>query len=219
MKTNNLRYQMIVWDWDGTIMNSTPTIVECMQKACADLDREIPNDALASHVIGLGLNESIKMILPNLHPGEYPLLTERFRHYDLSQDHELILFQGILPLLEELKAKGHLLAVATGKPRHGLDRTLINHGLVNFFHDTKTADQTRAKPHPQMLLELMDKWGTSRQDMLMIGDTTHDLKMAKNAGVEAIAVTYGAHPKAELLAHEPLACVDHVTELRDLLLS
>jgi phosphoglycolate phosphatase len=219
MKTKNLRYQMIVWDWDGTIMNSTPTIVDCMQKACADLDLEIPDDALASHVIGLGLNESIKIILPNLHPGDYPLLIERFRHYYLSQDHELILFQGILPLLEELKTKGHLLAVATGKPRHGLDRTLINHGLVNFFHDTKTADQTRAKPHPQMLHELMDKWGTPPHHMLMIGDTTHDLKMAKNAGVEAIAVTYGAHPKAELLAHNPLACIDHVTELRDILLS
>ena len=218
MKTSELRYEMIVWDWDGTIMNSTPTIVDCMQKACADLDLEIPTDALASHVIGLGLNESIKIILPTLDPGDYPIVLERFRHYYLSQDHELILFHGIRELLEDLKTKGHLLAVATGKPRHGLDRTLKLHGLEQFFHDTKTADQTRAKPHPQMLLELLDQWGTPPHKVLMIGDTSHDLKMAKNAGVDAIAVTYGAHPKEELLAHSPIACVDQVKELRDILL-
>jgi len=218
MKTVELRYEMIVWDWDGTIMNSTPTIVDCMQKACADLDLEIPSDALASHVIGLGLNESIKIILPNLDLGDYPIVLERFRYYYLSQDHELILFHGIRELLEDLKTKGHLLAVATGKPRHGLDRTLKLHGLEQFFHDTKTADQTRAKPHPQMLLELLDQWGILPHKVVMIGDTSHDLKMAKNAGVDAIAVTYGAHPKEELLAHTPIACVDQVQELRDILL-
>ena len=219
MKSSDLRYEMIVWDWDGTIMNSTPTIVDCMQKACADLDLAIPDNALASHVIGLGLHESIKMILPNLDEGDYPLVLERFRHSYLSVDHELILFHGIKELLDELKAKGHLLAVATGKPRHGLDRTLTLHGLQGFFHDTKTADQSKAKPHPQMLLELIDRWGTPPAKMLMIGDTTHDLKMAKNAGVDAIAVTYGAHPKGELLHLSPIACVDHVHELRDILLS
>ena len=213
-----LRYEMIVWDWDGTIMNSTPTIVDCMQKACADLDLQIPNDALASHVIGLGLNESIKIILPDLDPGDYPIVLERFRYYYLSQDHELILFHGIRELLRELKTKGHLLAVATGKPRHGLDRTLLHHRLENFFHDTKTADQTRAKPHPQMLLELIERWKTPAHKVLMIGDTSHDLKMAKNAGVDAIAVSYGAHPKNELILHEPLACVDNVSELRNILL-
>ncbi|MEI7427384.1 MAG: HAD-IA family hydrolase [Betaproteobacteria bacterium] len=213
-----LRYEMIVWDWDGTIMNSTPTIVDCMQKACGDLDLQIPDDALASHVIGLGLNESLKIILPDLDPGDYPIVLERFRHYYLSQDHELILFHGIRELLEELKTKGHLLAVATGKPRHGLDRTLLNHRLENFFHDTKTADQTRAKPHPLMLLELIERWKTPAHKVLMIGDTSHDLKMAKNAGVDAIAVSYGAHPKNELILHEPLACVDNVSELRNILL-
>lgn len=213
-----LRYEMIVWDWDGTIMNSTPTIVDCMQKACADLDLQIPDDALASHVIGLGLNESLKIILPDLDPGDYPIVLERFRHYYLSQDHELILFHGIRELLEELKTKGHLLAVATGKPRHGLDRTLLHHRLETFFHDTKTADQTRAKPHPQMLLELIERWKTPAHKVLMVGDTSHDLKMAKNAGVDAIAVSYGAHPKDELLLHEPMACVDNVSELRNILL-
>ncbi len=218
MKSDNLRYDMIVWDWDGTIMNSTPTIVDCMQKACADLDLDVPDNHLASHVIGLGLHESLKMILPKLDEGDYPIVLERFRHYYLSMDHELILFHGIKELLDDLKVKGHLLAVATGKPRHGLDRTLHLHGLQNFFHDTKTADQSKAKPHPQMLLELIDRWGTPPTRMLMIGDTTHDLKMAENAGVDAIAVTYGAHPKNELLSFNPIACVDGVPELRDILL-
>jgi phosphoglycolate phosphatase len=169
-------------------------------------------------VIGLGLQESIQIILPKLDPGDYPIVLERFRHYYLSQDHELILFQGIRELLEDLKKKGHLLAVATGKPRHGLDRTLKLHGLEQFFHDTKTADQTRAKPHPQMLLELLEHWGTPPHKVVMIGDTSHDLKMAKNAGVDAIAVTYGAHPKEELLAYTPIACVNQVKDLRDILL-
>jgi phosphoglycolate phosphatase len=218
MKRSNLQYPMIVWDWDGTIMNSTPTIVDCIQKACADLDMDIPSDSIASHVIGLGLHESLKIVLPNLDEGDYPLVIERFRHYYLSRDHELILFHGIADLLNDLKERGHLLAVATGKPRHGLDRTLQIHGLVEFFHDTKTADQTRAKPHPQMLLELMETWNLPPQELLMIGDTTHDLKMAESAGVDAVAVSYGAHPKEELLRLKPKACVDDVLELRKILL-
>lgn len=217
-KIAQLSFEMVVWDWDGTIMNSTPTIVQCMQKACADLGLDIPEDAMASHVIGLGLQESIKIILPHLDEGDYPLVVERFRHYYLSLDHELILFAGITELLTELKARGHLLAVATGKPRHGLDRSLRNHGLEHFFDDTKTADQTRAKPHPQMLLELLERWTLLPQKVVMIGDTTHDLKMAKNAGVPAIAVAYGAHPRNELLTLAPMACVDTVSELRSVLL-
>jgi phosphoglycolate phosphatase len=218
MNRSHLNYPMIAWDWDGTIMNSTPTIVDCLQKACADLDLDIPPDSLASHVIGLGLHDSLKIVLPNLDEGDYPLVTERFRHYYLSRDHEIILFQGIVELLTDLKAKGHLIAVATGKPRYGLDRTLKFHGLTQFFHDTKTADQTRTKPHPQMLLELLDTWNLSPKDLVMIGDTTHDLKMASNAGVDAIAVTYGAHPREELLKMNPKACVDEVKDLRAILL-
>ncbi len=218
MAKYHLQYPMIAWDWDGTIMNSTPTIVDCLQKACVDLDLDVPSQAIASHVIGLGLHDSLKIILPNLDEGEYPLVVERFRYYYLSQDHELILFQGIAELLQELKDRGHILAVATGKPRHGLDRTLQQHKLTGFFHDTKTADQTRAKPHPQMLLELMENWKMQPSELLMVGDTTHDLKMAKSAGVSAIAVTYGAHPRAELEKLQPKACVDQVAELRAILI-
>jgi phosphoglycolate phosphatase len=209
---------MIVWDWDGTIMNSTPTIVDCLQRACADLDLTIPSNAIASHVIGLGLHDSLKIVLPDLHEGEYPLVVERFRHYYLTRDHELILFSGIEELLKELKLKGHLLAVATGKPRHGLDRTLKMHGLTDFFHDTKTADQTRAKPHPQMLLELMEEWKILPNELVMIGDTTHDLKMAIGAGVQAIGVSYGAHPREELEQLNPMAVVDNVHQLREILI-
>lgn len=216
-KSSLLRYEMIVWDWDGTIMNSTPTIVECLQKACVDLGEKVPNQEQASHVIGLGLHESIHYLLPHLPEKKYPLMLERFRHYYLGVDHKLVLFPGIMELIQALKTKGHLVAVATGKPRQGLDRTLKMHQLEGFFHDTKTADESRAKPHPQMLQELMDSWRVPANKMLMIGDTTHDLQMAKSAGVDSIAVTYGAHSKEKLQTLEPLLCVETVQELQSYL--
>ena len=168
-----LRYDMLVWDWDGTIMNSTPTIVECLQKACEELGIEPPSDQIASHVIGLGLYESLKITLPSVAESEYPIVLERFRKYYLVKDR-----------------------------------------LEHFFHDTKTADEARAKPHPQMLLELLEAHRLTPQRVLMIGDTTHDLKMAQSAGVDALAVSYGAHPAQELKAYQPIACVASVEALR-----
>jgi phosphoglycolate phosphatase len=209
-----LRYDMLVWDWDGTIMNSTPTIVECLQKACVELGIEPPSDQIASHVIGLGLYESLKITLPSVAKSEYPIVLERFRKYYLVKDQDLMLFSGIRDLLHDLKSRGYLMAVATGKPRIGLNRSLQNHQLEHFFHDTKTADEARAKPHPQMLLELLEAHRLTPQRVLMIGDTTHDLKMAQSAGVDALAVSYGAHPAQELKAYQPIACVASVEALR-----
>lgn len=209
---------MIIWDWDGTIMNSTPTIVHCMQQSCRDLGMPVPSDKIASHVIGLGMVDAIKIAMPTVEESEYPLVMERFRHYYLGKDQELILFEGIRELLTDLRASGHLLAVATGKPRIGLNRSLTHHQLHEVFHDSRTADETRAKPHPQMLLELMEAWRIPAQKIVMIGDTSHDLKMAKNAGVNAIGVTYGAHSAAELLTHDPLACCEDAYALRKFLM-
>jgi phosphoglycolate phosphatase len=194
MSSEQKNFDMIIWDWDGTIMNSTPTIVECMQKSCRDLGMPVPSDEMASHVIGLGIIESIRIAMPSVAEEDYPLVLERFRHYYLGKDHELTMFDGMRELLQDLKARGHILAVATGKPRAGLNRSLQNHALLDFFHDSRTADETRAKPHPQMLLELMDAWNLPAHRIVMIGDTTHDLKMAKSAGINAIAMSYGAHP-------------------------
>ncbi len=218
MTQNTKKFEMVIWDWDGTIMNSTPTIVECMQQSCRDLGMPVPSDQMASHVIGLGIIESIRIAMPTVPEADYPLVLERFRHYYLGKDHELILFEGIRELLSDLKANGHILAVATGKPRVGLNRSLDNHQLNDLFHDSRTADETRSKPHPQMLLELMEKWAIPAHKIVMIGDTTHDLKMAKSAGVRAIGMTYGAHSTEELMAHEPLACFDNVDDLRRFLM-
>lgn len=210
MNTNERRYELIVWDWDGTIMDSTPTIVHCIQQACRDLDFPVPEDSIASYVIGLGIHDSLRRVVPSIDPKHFPTLVDRFRYHYLAKDHELHLFEGMRDLLENLKTQGFMLGVATGKPRRGLDRSLRHHQLEHLFHDTRTADESFAKPHPGMLLDLSDRLQVPVRKMLMIGDTTHDLQMAQAAGVDGIAVTYGAHPADALRSANSLACFDNV---------
>lgn len=215
MKTKERRYELIVWDWDGTIMDSTPTIVHCIQQACRDLNFPVPEDSIASHVIGLGVHDSLRRVVPSIDPAHFPKLVDRFRFHYLAKDHELHLFQGMRDLLEDLKTQGFLLGVATGKPRRGLDRSLRHHQLEHLFHDTRTADESFSKPHPGMLLDLSDSLQVPVRKMLMIGDTTHDLEMAQAAGVDGVAVTYGAHPADALRSANSLACLDNVKQLAD----
>ena len=207
------RYDLIVWDWDGTIMDSTPTIVHCIQQACRDLGFKEPDDTLASSVIGLGIHDSLRRAVPWIEPAHFPKLTDRFRYHYLAKDHELDLFVGIRELLENLKEENYLLGVATGKSRVGLNRSLAHHQIGHLFHETRTADESFSKPHPGMLLELSDAMQVPTRRMLMIGDTTHDLDMAANAGVDAVAVTYGAHPPHTLKESHSLAHVDSVPQL------
>lgn len=207
------RFELIVFDWDGTLMDSAATIASSVQAAARDLGLEPPSDERARHIIGLGLEDALRHAMPNL-PGErYGELSDRYRHHYLSRDHELVLFAGVEALLEELLGAGHLLAVATGKSRLGLNRALEVSGLGPRFHATRCADECFSKPHPQMLEELMEEFGTAPEATLMIGDTSHDVQMAHNAGVPAVAVSYGAHPRSGLDALSPLQCVDSVTEL------
>ncbi len=207
------RYDFIVWDWDGTIMDSTPTIVQCIQQSCRDLGFKEPDDSLASSVIGLGIQDSLRRAVPWIEPIHFSKLTERFRYHYLAKDHELHLFPGVRELLNSLRDDGFLLGVATGKSRVGLDRSLQHHQIGHLFHETRTADESFSKPHPGMLLELSDALQVPTRRMLMIGDTTHDLDMAANAGVDAIAVTYGAHPASTLKEAPSLAHVDDVSGL------
>ncbi len=207
------RYDLIVWDWDGTIMDSTPTIVQCIQQSCRDLGFKEPDDSLASSVIGLGIQDSLRRAVPWIEPIHFPKLTERFRYHYLAKDHELHLFSGVRELLAGLREDGYLLGVATGKSRVGLDRSLQHHQIGHLFHETRTADESFSKPHPGMLLELSDVMQVPTRRMLMIGDTTHDLDMAANAGVDAVAVTYGAHPPNTLKEAPSLAHVDDVAQL------
>lgn len=207
------RYDLIVFDWDGTLMDSAAAIVRAIQAASRDLGLPAPADADARHVIGLGLADALRHAVPGLAPERYPEMVERYRHHYLSRDHELVLFDGVEALIGDLAAAGHWLAVATGKSRVGLDRALGHSGLKERFHSSRCADECFSKPHPQMLEELMVEFGISPDRTLMIGDTSHDLQMAANAGVGALAVSYGAHPEEHLLGCDPLACLHSVEEL------
>ena len=208
------RFELIVFDWDGTLMDSAAAIVRAIQAASADLGLPVPTDARARHVIGLGLSDALRHAVPELPETDYPQMVERYRHHYLSNDRELTLFDGTVELISDLHDRGFLLAVATGKSRNGLDRALGFSGLGRYFHATRCADECFSKPHPAMLHELMDELGVVAESCLMIGDTTHDLLMAKNAGVAGLAVSFGAHPVDQLEAEAPLACVHTPTELR-----
>mgnify|MGYP002147210804 CR=1 FL=1 len=208
------RFDLIVFDWDGTLFDSTALIVQCMQGACADLGLPVPSAERAAYVIGLGLHDALQYAVPGLPESRYPELGRRYRdHYFAKQD-ELVLFPGSLEMLHALKARNHWLAVATGKSRRGLDEALQAVQLQGLFDGTRTADETAGKPNPLMLQQLMREFGCDPDRTLMIGDTTHDLQMARNAGVAGLAVSYGAHPVEQLLAEAPLACVHTPAELR-----
>jgi phosphoglycolate phosphatase len=201
------RFELIVFDWDGTLLDSAAAIVSSIQAACRDLGLPEPSPSRARHVIGLGLGDALRHAVPALPERDYPRMVERYRHHYLSRDHELTLFPGVFEMIESLAARGRLLAVATGKSRVGLNRALAHSGLGPFFHATRCADECFSKPHPAMLEQLMDELGVSAERTLMVGDTTHDLQMAKNAGVAGLAVSFGAHPREALEAEQPLACL------------
>lgn len=208
-----MKYQLIVFDWDGTLLDSAGAIVRSIQASCADLGLPVPDDARARHVIGLGLADAMRHAVPDLRPEDTPAMVERYRFHYLSGDHALTLFSGVPEMLARLRAAGHLLAIATGKSRLGLERALDHAGLRPLFHASRCADECHSKPHPQMLEELMAEFAVTPMSTVMIGDTSHDLQMALNAGVEGLAVTYGAHPHAHLREYSPLACLNDVAEL------
>ncbi len=208
------RYDLIVFDWDGTVMDSTAVIAGSIQSACRDLGLPIPSDEAARHVIGMGLSQALQHAVPTAPPHLHEPLADRYRHYFLAQDQSIPLFDGAEETVTELRNGGYLLAVATGKSRKGLDRVMDSSGMRGYFHASRTADETFSKPHPAMLLELMDELAVSAERTLMIGDTTHDLQMAINAGVDAVGVTYGAHPEDQLRELNPLALLDDFADLR-----
>ena len=209
------RFDLIVCDWDGTLYDSTGLIVRCIQDACADLGLPVPTPGDAAYVIGLGLHDALAHVAPSLPPERVPELGQRYRHHYFQRQHELSLFEGTLALLETLKARNHWLAVATGKSRQGLNEALGHVELRGMFDGTRTADETASKPHPRMLLELMAEFGAEPERTLMIGDTTHDLQLARNAGTPSVAVSYGAHEPATFEQHGPLYVAHSMAELHD----
>jgi phosphoglycolate phosphatase len=207
------RFDLVVFDWDGTLFDSTALIVHSIQAACRDMGLPVPDDERASWVIGLSLHRAMAHAVPEIRPEQIPQMVERYRFHYAARQHDLTLFPGVLEMLHALKQRHHGLAVATGKSRSGLDEALHAVELKGLFDGTRTADETRSKPDPQMLDELMREFGASPERTVMIGDTTHDLQLAANAGTPSIAVAYGAHQTSEFAAHSPLIVAKTVAEL------
>ena len=213
------RFDLIAFDWDGTLFDSTAIIVRCIQAAVRDVGGTVPTDKEAAYVIGMGLMQALAHAAPDVPPEKYTELGNRYRFHYIQHQDDLSLFDGVLPLLNDLRERGHLLAVATGKSRRGLDEALHTVHLKGVFDGSRTADQTAGKPHPLMLQELMAEFDVAPGRLLMIGDTTHDLQMAVNAGCASVGVSYGAHEPDAFHALKPLAVVHSVRELHDWLLN
>ena len=212
------RFDLVVFDWDGTLSDSTAAIAKAIQDAAADLGLPVPDDATASHVIGLGLHEALARAVPTLPAERIGEYSARYRFHYLAREAELVLFPGARELIAELRQAGALLAIATGKSQRGLQRALAGAGLGAEFAATRCADQTHPKPHPAMLLELADELMVAPQRVLMVGDTTHDLQMAEAANAAAVGLTQGAHPYEQLAACRPLALFDTLLQLHQWLM-
>jgi len=212
-RTQSRQFDLIAFDWDGTLFDSTAIITRCIQLAVVDVGGKLPSDKDAAYVIGLGLMQALAHAAPDVPPDKYPELGARYKyHYTHHQD-DISLFAGVLPMLADLKARNHWLAVATGKSRRGLDETLHAVELKGVFDSSRTADETAGKPHPLMLQELMTEFGVDPARVLMIGDTTHDLQMALNAGCPSVGVSYGAHEPAAFHVLNPRYVAHSVGEL------
>lgn len=206
---------MIAFDWDGTLFDSTAIITRCIQNAVRDVGGTVPSDRDAAYVIGMGLMQALSAAAPDVPAERYPELGARYRHHYLAHQNDISLFDGVLAMLADLKSRQHLLTVATGKSRHGLDEALRAVELKGMFDGSRTADETAGKPHPRMLHELMREFGVAPARTLMIGDTTHDLQMALNAGCPSVGVSYGAHDPDTFQALQPRFVARSVRELHD----
>jgi phosphoglycolate phosphatase len=209
------QYDLIAFDWDGTLFDSTAIITRSIQAAVRDVGGTVPSDQQASYVIGMALTQALAHAAPDVPADKYALLGERYRHHYMAHQNDLSLFDGVLELLATLKQRHHWLAVATGKSRRGLDEVLHTVALQGVFDGSRTADETAGKPHPRMLQELMHEFGVEPERTLMIGDTTHDLQMALNAGCASVGVSYGAHEPDAFHALRPRHVVHSVRELHD----
>ena len=213
------QFDLIAFDWDGTLFDSTSIITRCIQEAVRDVGGTVPTDVQASYVIGMALMPALAHAAPDVPIEKYPELGARYRDHYVAHQNDINLFEGVLPMLAALKARQHLLTVATGKSRQGLNEALHAVELKNLFNASRTADETAGKPNPRMLHELMRELGVPPERTLMISDTTHDLQMAANAGCPSVGVSYGAHEPEAFDAFKPLFVAHSVRELHDWLLA
>ena len=213
------QFDLIAFDWDGTLFDSTAIITTCIQRAVVDVGGAMPTREAASYVIGMALMPALAHAAPDVPKDKYPQLGERYRHHYLVHQNDISLFDGVLPLLAELKARHHWLTVATGKSRAGLNEALHAVELRDVFDASRTADETAGKPSPLMLHELMREFGVEPGRTLMVGDTTHDLQMALNAGCASVGVSYGAHEPDAFHALKPRHVAHSVADLHGWLLA
>ena len=207
-------FNLLIFDWDGTLMDSEAKIVDCVRAAAEDLDLGVPADDRIRNIIGLGLTEAVTTLFPGSDDEQVQAVARRYRHHFLAvNETPSALFPGAVMVLEALADRDYLLAVATGKGRQGLDRALADTGLARLFHATRCADETLSKPHPEMLHQLMNELGAMPGETLMVGDTEYDMQMAVNAGTERLAVSYGVHAPERLQQHRPLGCLDSIGEM------
>lgn len=218
MLATDKTYKAVVFDWDGTLMDSTGHIVKSIKLACADMGMPQPSDEQASWVIGMSLQAALYKLVPDLRADNVDAFIARYRHHFMYLQHEINLFQGQLQLLHDLNQKGIVLAVATGKSRRGLDLFLDRLSLRNMFQSTKTVDEARGKPDPDMLEQIIYELDLNPVNVLMVGDTSHDVLMAQNAGIDSLAVAYGAHSKDDLIASQPSMILDTVPQMQSWLL-
>jgi len=206
-------FDLIVFDWDGTLVDSTAHIAASIQNAFADNDLPVPDDDAARHVIGLGLADTFNYLSPNLTKAQHDGIVDRYKYHFLIADETIRAFEHVSSGLRQLVSDEYLIAVATGKSRVGLDRALTKVDFGELFMATRCGDEGFPKPHPEMLHILMNDLGVSAERTLMVGDTTHDLQLAKNAGAQSVGVTYGAHTRDKLERLSPLVCVENFSEL------
>lgn len=207
-------FDLIVFDWDGTLMDSAARIVDSLQAASNELELASRTDQECRNIIGLGLNEAINMLYPEIDNEMRARFTDRFRHsFLVASPQPETLFAGVHEILQSLVQRQLWLGIATGKSRKGLDRALKETDCGAYFHVTRCADETCSKPNPMMLSEIIEELDVRAEKTLMIGDTGYDLDMAQRAGVAAVAVSYGAHEIEQLKLYQPLACLTSITEL------
>ncbi|GAB6048570.1 HAD-IA family hydrolase [Methyloparacoccus murrellii] len=202
-------YDLIVFDWDGTLFDSVGWIVDCIQRAALASDRAVPSEQAARSVIGLSLQQAMAALYPGSNEVEMQRFVAHYRTlYHAPPGASLQVFAGVSELLTALRAQGYKLGLATGKARSGLEHALQATGMGGYFDATRCADETASKPHPRMLHELLEQLSVPRRRALLVGDSLHDLRMARNAGVDAVAVSCGANTPEELAELAPLACLE-----------
>lgn len=207
---------IVIFDWDGTLCDSIEHIVSAMHAAAVEQGVDAPSASAIRNIVGLGLPEAVALLFPGLAaPGREALAQAYSRHYVAGDASPPGLFEGALDTLDALRRQGFELGVATGKSRRGLDRVLAGLGLTDFFEATRCADETRSKPDPRMLVEIMSERGKSTREVVMVGDTEYDLDMARQAGVASVGVSFGVHSRERLANHGPVAIVDQLPQLLD----